>query len=742
VGPTGPTGPSGPPGEPPQLAEQCFTCHGPERLAAVADIHNLRAAGDLTAGLIQINTVTIPGTAPVRPVVDFTVYGPDCGPPGTPFAASSTCQPFDYQPVNGQPIEAFNFTVAKLAAAPSVGENIYWVPYLYSSSGAPTSERSCGTVTSSGVPTCAAGTGELVGTLTRVGTGHFTYTFAKDLSTVTAPGTTTPIIYDPAATTRFGIQTSNNQIFANGTNDVAGSLATPTIVSTQACNQCHKRLTIHGRRILEAYCVTCHAPALTQGGQSGNMAVMIHSWHAGKQLNLSYSFAGVVATEITYPQEVANCTTCHQDLSTSPATALNNWQTNPSFTACFTCHAVSSHPFAVTATNNCTTCHNTSATDKQNVAIAHNSADSIFADQQAANFQYRIISVANTAPGQNPVVTLAVVNPTTSPATTYDLKAATGPWSYTASGASRLFVDIAWQNADFRNAGNGVNVGQPISIDVLASGVFDTTNFSVAVTSATTVPSNLTGQLTVAVEGHPGVPNPLSSASTTTPLRIPVGNAVMARQVTGSSATARRAVVDVAKCNLCHKNLSLHGSNRTPAPPSAALPFGSVAVCAMCHNTEATDVSRRPTTGTGIDGKTQEAIDFKTMIHGIHSARIVVYGFGGNATDFRDVTYPAPLNNCQACHITPLEDQFPPSFTYSMPVTAAFGTTTDAGASLPDGTDNLRTTKWAATCLACHASPVFNSTADPFRTARNLDHVIVNGGGFGLTQAEIDALNQ
>jgi OmcA/MtrC family decaheme c-type cytochrome len=714
-----------------------------ERLAGVAEIHNMRAATDLAAGLIQINSITFPATT-VKPVLDFTVYGPDCGTPGTPFAASSTCAPFDYVPVNGQPIEQFNFTVAELAAAPSLGENPYWVNYLNNNS-----ERSCGSgVNASNVPNCAATGTQLVGTLTRLGTGHFQYTFKTDLSTVTAPGTTTPVIYDPAATTRFGIQTGNNQIYANGTLDVVpsgGTANAPTIVTTQACNQCHKRLTIHGRRILEAYCVTCHDPALTSGGQSGNMAVMIHSWHAGAQLNLAYSFAGVVATEITYPQNVANCTTCHQDPTST--TALTAWQDNPSFTACFSCHvggnSAPPHPFAVTATTNCKTCHNSTATDKTNVAIAHGAADSVFADATAAQFQYRILSVTNTAVGQAPSVKLAVVNPTVSPATTYDLSLTTGPWSFKqAGGASRLFVDIGWQNSDFRNVGDAVAVGQPIQLDVLNAGVVNTTDFSVVVTSATTIPAGLTGSLTVAIEGHPGVPNPLSSVSTTTPVRIPVKNVTRAVAVTGS-ASARRTVVDVAKCNLCHENLSLHGNNRTPEPPSASLPYGSVAVCTMCHNTEATDVQRRPTTGTGIDGKTQEAIDLKTMIHGIHSAQLVIYGFGGSVNDFRDVTYPGPLNDCQSCHISPPPDQFPITYTYSGPQAGAFGTTTDAAADLVGNTDNLRTTKWAATCLSCHGSSVvFDSTADPTRTARVHDHVIVNGAGFGMTQAEIDALNQ
>jgi len=381
------------------------------------------------------------------------------------------------------------------------------------------------------------------------------------------------------------------------------------------------------------------------------------------------------------------------------------------------------------------------------VKVAHNSADSIFATATAKNFQYQIVTVTNTAPGQKPTVKLQVLfspnGGTTAFAPMQVVGATGGPWSFnTPGGASRLFVDIGWQNTDFRNVGDAVAVGQPISLDVLNTGVANTTDFSVVVTSTTAVPAGLTGQLTVAIEGHPGVPNPLSSASPTTAVRIPVKNVTKAAAVSGTSTTARRAVVDVAKCNRCHEDLSLHGNNRTPEPPSVSLPFGSVAVCAMCHNTEATDVSRRPAAG-GIDGKSQETIDFKAMIHAIHSAQVVIYGFGGSVNDFRDVTFPGYPANCQGCHISPDPDDFPVVFTYAQPPVASFGTTTSVGADLVGNTDNLRTTKWASVCLSCHASTsLFNTTTDPARAARNIDHASTNGAGFGLTQAQIDALNK
>ena len=52
----------------------------------------------------------------------------------------------------------------------------------------------------------------------------------------------------------------------------------------------------------------------------------------------------------------------------------------------------------------------------------------------------------------------------------------------------------------------------------------------------------------------------------------------------------------------------------------------------------------------GIDGKAEESIDFKRMVHGIHAGQadkggfrtkgLVVYGFGGSVNDFSEVRYP------------------------------------------------------------------------------------------------------
>ena len=108
-------------------------------------------------------------------------------------------------------------------------------------------------------------------------------------------------------------------------------------------------------------------------------------------------------------------------------------------------------------------------------------------------------------------------------------------------------------------------------------------------------------------------------------------------------AVARRSVVDIVnQCDDCHDQLTLHGDSRTDEPQ----------LCVICHNPRNTDISRRPKNGDGTvnvgitaDGKKEESIDFKRMIHGIHSAAMreepfVVYGFGS----YTSYMYPGGLD--------------------------------------------------------------------------------------------------
>ena len=72
----------------------------------------------------------------------------------------------------------------------------------------------------------------------------------------------------------------------------------------------------------------------------------------------------------------------------------------------------------------------------------------------------------------------------------------------------------------------------------------------------------------------------------------------------------------------------------------------------MCHNPNASDVSRR-----AANAAPPESIDFKRMIHRIHTGEELtqdysVYGFGGTPINFNHVLFPGDRRDCLSCHVT------------------------------------------------------------------------------------------
>jgi OmcA/MtrC family decaheme c-type cytochrome len=233
----------------------------------------------------------------------------------------------------------------------------------------------------------------------------------------------------------------------------------------------------------------------------------------------------------------------------------------------------------------------------------------------------------------------------------------------------------------------------------------DVGNGTFTVTSPTAIPANAVGSLSVAMEGHPAV-DVFNDGSVE---RIAVTNAVIYAPITDASAVARRAVVDIQKCDDCHNQLSLHGNNRTDKPE----------VCVTCHNPMNTDIGRRagePCNSTL--GPDDSPLDFKHMIHGIHASGALgrpyeVCGFGSSVHVF-DFIYPGRLNNCEGCHLA--GTYFP------VDATRVFGTTFDANdpATLLD--DRVVSPN-ASVCSACHFDNL------------DIQHMQQNGGDFNATKA-------
>ena len=344
-------------------------------------------------------------------------------------------------------------------------------------------------------------------------------------------------------------------------------------------------------------------------------------------------------------------------------------------------------------------------------------------------FQYKILAVKNTSPGEFPEITYSVVNPQTG--TAYDL--ATDPaWTQLANGTSRLFLQVGWDTRDFTNTDSGSNLvaggrgaAGPIPINALDQ-FRQNSDGTYTVISPLPVPTSATGTGVVAMEGHPAGPDPTTGLYT---VRVPVRSVYRYFTITGNAAVPRRQVVDTRKCMACHRSdgtgvaprLTAHGNNRTEEPQ----------VCVVCHNPNNTDIPFRlathPKATIGPYVFPEQSIDFKTMIHGIHASAagyrrepLVVIGRNGTIFDAGTLErYPRNPRDCAACHV---DDGARGTFELPLAPTV-LGTTFNTQSFRPDGTvevdtdpgNDVKVTPMAAVCSSCHDS------------AKAVDHMIRKG---------------
>jgi OmcA/MtrC family decaheme c-type cytochrome len=363
----------------------------------------------------------------------------------------------------------------------------------------------------------------------------------------------------------------------------------------------------------------------------------------------------------------------------------------------------------------CIDCHGPNADilgGDYRVENAHRIPEAIAAE----DFEYEVVSVSNTAVGDNPTVQIRVLNPNTG--TAYDINDPTGPFQV---GSARLRVDIAWTNDDFGNLDPNNDLGrspdsgapfQPLSID-FTSGAVNVGNNVFEKTAAVedVVPSGVSGSGTVFLEGRPQVDLGDGLVS------LAVAGDGLSFAITDVEPVDRRQVVNIDKCNDCHKNLSLHGDNRS----------GNTELCATCHNANATDINRRAGDCAVALGTDDEPIDLKVMVHRIHAGNIGLCGYGNSPHDYNGVVYPGRLKNCEGCH---LEGTY-----YPVDPNAVLATTIDAAPEILGNpgdrstlTDDVAISPNTAVCSSCHTSDL----------ARN--HMVQNGGDFNAGKDDTGAL--
>ena len=676
-GQTGPTGPTGPTDVPISLGGDVQNIGTGSALTAqqIADIGTLVAS---------IDSAAITGN---KPVIEITVKTAKGG------------------AVLGLAATTLRLGVAKLVPA-ARGFPSRWQSYINRNAApsiaTPALASAVQANTESGV---AAGWQEL-------GAGRYRYTSAVDLSTVTTP---IAVAYEPALTHRISIaidMPGSARVLApdNPFKDFVpngGALTSSKhIAATANCTTCHVRFGEHGgpRRSAE-YCAVCHNPATIDpdSGESVDLAYMAHSIHRGEARTnpfIVYGFNGTKfdAGEVTYPQPITFCETCHVKTASMPDG--DDWNTNPGAAACGGCHDAGLNKTGPSATTGlytytythtspilppgytaddgtCTGCHRADGA-AGDILDAHKKDPDRKAIESGSLFTYQILRIDNAVAGQAPKVTFQILD---ANGTAIDVKAiATG----------RLRLDFGWSTPDLHNVADvagdllAANRGQAITIDLIANkaSIVDNGNGTFSYTLASVLPSGfdtatLGKGLMVVLEGR----RQLADGSQAYP------DSAFAF----AGGPAREQLVDQAKCETCHKKLALHGGSRA----------GDPMICNVCHNS-----SLGGTFGTDSFGP----LALGAFIHGLHAS---------NVTPIGAVTYPQSLARCEGCHVA---GKFNVARTSALPITVDAGTTLTSGAATLAWKDDLADSATAGTCKGCHTS------------AGAATHMASQGGSFGVAR--------
>jgi OmcA/MtrC family decaheme c-type cytochrome len=524
------------------------------------------------------------------------------------------------------------------------------------------------------------------GTTTDVELGRVRYTFKTVL----------PEGFDKTKTHTLGLYATRNltellgkSYYANVEHDFRPDAAAVTVKwaamnDALSCNRCHNPIAAHGGSRREVkLCVMCHQPQTTDPdtGETVDMKVMIHKIHRGANLpsvkaGKPYVIIGNSQSvhdfsHAAIPQDIRNCATCHEPT----AADASSWYTRPTRVSCGSCHddinwtTGENHPAGAQLDDAaCASCHAPEGEREFDASIkgAHTIP---FKSTQLKGLKAEIVSVDQVGPGKKPVVTFKLTNGDGSAVDPKPL-------------GSNVNVLMAGPTGDY--SGNPIreNASGATFNGTLATYTFTreipatatgTWLFSMEVRRTVTLNANLPKQQTLSEAAM----NPITYAA-----------------VTGN-LEARRTSVDLAKCNTCHDRLALHGGQRV-----------NTQECIACHNPTATDVARRPATA-GLP----ESIDFKRLIHRIHSGEeltqdFTVYGFGNTANNYNAIVYPGDRRDCLKCHTS--------TASFSLPTGGELSTDTKRDWFTPMG-------QGTTACLGCHdnrdaAAHAFLNTA-PFGEA-------------------------
>jgi len=617
-------------------------------------------------------------------------------------------------PFVGLTTSNIRFTFAQLRPAdPVTGESTNWLSYVNRVESAPTDPN-----LGSGTVDMVQATYERDGTFVDNGDGTYSYTFAVNPTAVTTP---LAVTYDADYTHRVAFQISGGDYpTMNKTYDWQPSTGATTGITSRemvvegTCNACHGELAIHGGgRVDTAYCVTCHNDGTfdANSGENLDMKVMVHRIHMGEKLpsvenGAEYAIWGYRNskhdyTNVIIPQDVRNCTSCH-DAAIAETPDAGNWMDAPTIEGCGSCHddidfalgqAGGHDAGAMTDNSECATCHMegrlVSTRDahvgvmEQIVATAAKvTADpvAVRVDQASGDIEVDV----QIAIDGSPITTAMQVAGVDT-----DAAALLGQYRNYENGK----VAINWDD------GTGFQINhQEIGFNDCTpdgAGLFTCVSAGlVAGITPTSVVTATTVDLLVCMNEKDGMIARCDTPASATArvVQVPVDPIAAFFNVDGTTATNGydKFAADIGSCKDCHADDKYHHGST------------ELLQCKTCHN--ATRVAYGARIG-----------DLK---HNVHRKHI---GF--------DDAYPNNISACTACHT---EDQVElPIAVNTRAAAASYGSYMSAT---------------AAVCTACHidepvryVDPAFPGLMDPANGTLSpnsqavLDHMIQNGAVFGAS---------
>src|ERR1035441_3701730 len=464
------------------------------------------------------------------------------------------------------------------------------------------------------------------GTFTTNVIGDYTYTFK----------TKAPVTFDPTVSHSIGVSAqrdlsqfgtfdewseTSNDVFTFVPNGTAVKV-TRSVVTTDACNQCHDPLIGHGgSRLKVELCIICHTPQTinpdTQLTQ--DMKVLIHKIHMGSSLpsvkagtpyRIWHRGAWSDFSTVVFPQDVRNCTTCHA----KGATQADNWKTNPSAAVCGSCHDDVNFATGANHLNlpqiddkQCKGCHTSQASMDFDASIpgAH-----LIPENSASlpGLVTKILHVDGAAPGAAPTVTFSVMDNSNNPVDIGKI--------------ASIRVVLGGPNTDYQTGAGGIRVSEDPSKTPGTNGVY-------AYTMTNKIPAAAAGSYTVSIEARntvtllPGTQIATAATDAAKPVEYYFS-------VDKSAVAPRRQVVATAKCAACHVNLGfVHGGTRSATQE-----------CTICHNPTLTD------------GTSKQSVNMAWQIHSIHRGENLANPYVLGTTNYQEVRFPGDLRDCTACHNT------------------------------------------------------------------------------------------